>query len=96
MRTTVTLSYRAGVAVRALAAIFGGYALTAIAMALLARSVPASRVEAVMTATLLSFLCYACIVMWVFAVRSAARACIGLAGATAVLGAALWYMARPA
>lgn len=82
--------YRAGVAARLLAAIAGGYALTAISMSLLAVLLPASRVDAVMTATLLSFPVYAVAIMWAFAARSARRAWIGLLAPAAILGCALW------
>jgi len=82
--------YRAGVAVRLLAAIVGGYALTAIAMSLLAVLLPASRVDAVMTATLLSFPLYAVAIMWAFAARSAWRAWAGLLLPSALLALALW------
>ena len=56
----------AGVALRAALAVAGGYALTAAGMALLARTLPVTRVEAVIAATLLSFLCYALIAMACF------------------------------
>lgn len=82
--------YRAGVAARLLAAIAGGYALTAIATSLLAVLLPASRVNAVMTATLLSFVFYAFAIMWAFAARSAWRAWAGLLLPAALLGCALW------
>lgn len=85
-----TTLYRAGVAVRLLAAIVGGYGLTAISMSLLAVLLPASRVDAVMTATLLSFPVYAVAIMWAFAARSAWRAWAGLLLPAAVLGCALW------
>ncbi|WPB59467.1 iron transporter [Xylophilus sp. GOD-11R] len=81
------LRYRGGVAVRALAAILGGYGLSALAAAVIAIALPAVRLEAAVAATMLAFVVYPCAVMWVFAARSAARALLGLALPSAVLGA---------
>ncbi|GFE81427.1 iron transporter [Steroidobacter agaridevorans] len=88
--TALTPSYRLSVASRALAAIIGGYALTALATFALAIFLPMSRAEASMTATLASFLIYACVVLWVFATRTAWRAWAGIIGSTVVLGALVW------
>lgn len=87
---SLTASYRLAVASRALAAIVGGYALTALAITALAIFLPLSRAEASLTATLLSFLIYTCIVIWVFATRSATRAWIGIVAPMVVLGALVW------
>ncbi|MFC4311148.1 DUF3649 domain-containing protein [Steroidobacter flavus] len=87
---SLTASYRFAVASRALAAIVGGYALTALAITALAIFLPLSRAEASMTATLLSFLIYTCVVIWVFATRSATRAWIGIIAPMIVLGALVW------
>lgn len=83
----LTASYRLAVASRALAAIIGGYALTALATTALAIFLPLSRSEASMTATLLSFVIYTCVVLWVFATRSATRAWLGIVAPGIVLGA---------
>ncbi len=88
-RGSAGLQYRLGVASRAVAAIAGGYLLAALAAAVLALTLPTSRAEAAVTGTLVSFLVYAVAVMWVFAARSAARAWLGLALPSAVLGLAL-------
>lgn len=87
---SLTPSYRLAVASRALAAILGGYALTALATFALALLLPMSRAEASMTATLLSFLIYTCVVIWVFATRTAWRAWAGIVAPAAVLGALIW------
>ena len=58
--------YRLRVFARLLAAIAGGYALTVAITWLLAVLLPQSRVDAVMTATLVSFLVYAAIILCVF------------------------------
>jgi hypothetical protein len=88
-----TVRYRLGVASRALAAIGGGYALAAgstIALALALRSQP--REEAVMLATLPSYLIWAGAVIWVFAARTAGRAWLGLLVPGLALGAAIWVL----
>lgn len=89
MKLNHELQYRLGVASRAIAAILGGYALTALATALLAVSLPMARIDAVLTATLLSFTVYTCAVLWVFAARSALRAWIGIVLPAAILGLGL-------
>jgi hypothetical protein len=80
-------SYRLSVASRALAAILGGYALTALATFALAIFLPLSRAEASMAATLSSFLIYSCAVIWVFATRTAWRAWAGIVALMLALGA---------
>lgn len=87
---SLTASYRLAVASRALAAIVGGYALTALAVTALAIFLPLSRAEASMTATLLSFVIYTCVVIWVFATRTAWRAWAGIVAPAVVLGALVW------
>lgn len=80
---------------RIVAALFGGYALAALtSVATLA--LPMARSEAVLTGMLASFLVYAGAVIWVFAVRSATRAWVGLLVAALPLLAAassVWWKA---
>ncbi len=83
------LRYRLGVAVRALAAIFGGYGVSALFAYVLALVLPTARVEAAVTSTLVAFVVYPGAVVWVFAARSAAQAWLGLLWAALPL-AALW------
>ena len=74
---------------RILAALFGGYAVAALAsVAVLA--LPADRTQAAISGTLLSFAVYAGAVIWVFAVRSATRAWVGLLLAAIPLLLAAW------
>ncbi|MGJ7579416.1 DUF3649 domain-containing protein [Variovorax sp. RHLX14] len=77
---------------RIVAAIFGGYALAALSsVAVLA--LPVDRTQAVIGGILSSFAIYAGAVIWVFAVRSARRAWVGLLLAASVLAvpaAAVW------
>ncbi|WP_311223806.1 MULTISPECIES: DUF3649 domain-containing protein [unclassified Acidovorax] len=88
--------HRWGVASRALAAIVGGYVLSALCATAMALWLPLARAEAVTTGALASFAVYAGAVVWVFAARSAGRAWVGLALPSAVLGAALWLVLRGA
>lgn len=81
--------WRAGVASRALAAIAGGYLLAALAATALAVWPPLHRAEAVITATLASFIVYLCAVLWVFAARTALKAWLGIAIPAAMLASAL-------
>lgn len=83
-------SHRAAVALRALAAIVGGYVLTALATTAMAIFLPMAPAEASLTATMLSFAIYACIVLWVFATRSAMRAWTGIVVSSLALWALMW------
>ena len=77
---------------RVLAATLGGYAVTSLAMSLLAltlSSIPGSNnADRVLIATLLSFVLCPVIVILVFSTRSAMRAWVGL-GLAAVLMSAV-------
>lgn len=66
------------VAWRTLAAVAGGYALSAAACVALSVALPMARAEAVVTATLLSFVIYTVAVLWAFATRSVTRAWLGI------------------
>ena len=85
--------HRWQIASRVLAAAAGGYALSALAMAdlalLLQRLSGATRAEAVLIASLCSFVAYTGVAVGVFAARSAGRAGIGL-GLAGLLLAALY------
>lgn len=91
---TVTAAYRLAVASRALAAAVGGYVLAWFATIVLSLAWPAPKAQAVMWATMISFLVYALAVIWVFATRSAARAWAGMLGASAVLALLAWLLAK--
>lgn len=64
---------------RIIAAIVGGYGFTYAFTAALARVLPVNKVDALISATLLSFAVYTSAVLWAFACRSARRAWAGLA-----------------
>ena len=74
-----------------MAAVGGGYALAALT-SVAALALPMTRPEAVLTGMLLSFVVYALAVVWVFAVRSAARAWAGLLAVAAPLLLAAWLV----
>lgn len=78
---------------RILLASMGGYVLCALATALLATSLPMTRVNAVLSATMLSFLVFTGVVMWAFYTPHLRRLWIRLGGACGVLGALLWLHA---
>jgi hypothetical protein len=80
------------VAGRVVLAAAGGYAVAALATALLSLVLPMPRPEAVTTATLLSFAVMVGIVVVVFAARSLTRAAAIVGGLALVLGAALWLV----
>lgn len=92
MKLNEDVRYRLGVASRAIAAIIGGYALAAASTAVLSLVLPLPRVDAVMTATLLSFTVYTCAAIWVFAARDALRAWLGIGVPTIVMGLGLWLL----
>jgi len=85
--------HRFAVASRVLAAVAGGYALAAgftIAAALALRELP--REEAVMLATLPSFMIWAGAVVWVFSARTALRAWVGVLVPGVLCTLAIWWL----
>ena len=66
---------------RIVAAILGGYGFTYAFTAALARLLPLDKVDALISASLLSFAVYTGVILWAFACRSATRAWLGLASA---------------
>ncbi len=99
MKQGISAGYRMAVASRAMAAIVGGYAVAALATGCLslalARWAGMARPEAVVAATLLSFLWFALAVVWVFAADTAWRAWSGLLMPAAVLALG-WFALRGA
>ena len=74
---------------RILAALFGGYALAALC-SIAALALPIDGRQAVFTGMLAGFLLHAGAVVWVFAVRSAWRAWLGLV----IAALPLWLIAQ--
>ncbi|WP_374608617.1 DUF3649 domain-containing protein [Diaphorobacter nitroreducens] len=83
------LRYRLGVASRAFAAIAGGYVLSALVATACAIWFPGTRAEGAILGMLVSFVTYTLAVMWVFAVRTAGRAWLGLLLPSIALGLAI-------
>ena len=67
-------AHRWNVASRTLLAIAGGYAMAALATASLSLALPLPRAQAVMAATLLSFVLYCALVIWAYSANTARRA----------------------
>ena len=86
--TTLPVSYRLAVTSRVLAAVFGGYFVTALASVCLTLWVPMARTEAVVTGMMSSFVVYLLAVIWCFACRTAWRAWFGLIVTSLVFAAA--------
>ena len=63
---------------RLLAGLLGGYVFTYALTAALAQVLPFNRVDALLIATLLSFLFYTLAIIWAFAARSTWRAWLGV------------------
>lgn len=64
---------------RICAALLGGYCFTYAFTAALARVLPLDKVDALVTASLLSFAVYTLAILWVFSCRSARKAWGGMA-----------------
>ncbi|WEE79645.1 DUF3649 domain-containing protein [Comamonas testosteroni] len=93
MKATSPLThYRLAVASRSLAAVLGGYVLASVSTAALSLLLSSlmSRVEAVMTATLLSWVIYAIAIAWTFYARTAWLAWAGVLLPALALGTALY------
>lgn len=95
MKPGPSLGYRIGVAMRVVAAAIGGYAFAVAFAYALARALPMSRSEATAAATMLGVVAMSGAVIWVFAVKSAWRAWIGIALATLIFGVAAWLLGPP-
>lgn len=81
--------YRWLITLRVLLAILGGYLLTNLASILLAYVLPLSKSDAVMTALLLSFVIYTCVVLRVFSVRSLRKVFLEMLCITLLTGIAI-------
>lgn len=84
--------YRLMVGGRTVLAIFGGYAVAALATAFFSLVLPLDRSEAVAASTLASFAVMAGAVVWVFSARTLGRAALGLAIPALCLGLGLWLV----
>lgn len=75
---------------RIAAALLGGYLFTYAFTAALARLLPMDKVDAMVTASLLSFLIYTLAITWVFACRNTRRAWAGMALALPLAAIGFW------
>ena len=73
IRPPITPRYRLAVTSRIIAALVGGYLVAYASAALLTVVLPMSRINRAVTASLLSFVVWAVVAIWVFAARSAWR-----------------------
>ena len=87
---TGLIQRRFKVLLRVSVAIGGGYAFAVVASVGLLRWLPLPPEQAVMSALLLTYFFYTVAVLWVFAVRSTWRACLGLVLPTLLLAWWLW------
>ena len=69
---------RRDVAVRIVAAVAGGYAVSNVAAVGLAHVLPLPRADAVMAGVLATFLLYAAAVVWCFGARTVRQAWLGI------------------
>lgn len=82
-----------GVVARVLAAILGGYAVAYAFTAALARLLPLAKVDALIIASLLSFVIYTLAILWAFAARDAWRAWAGMGVALPLAAIGFWPLA---
>lgn len=78
------------VATRVVLAIPGAYAVMAACTMLLARLIPAARLDATLWSTIVAFGIYAALVVWVFAASTALRAGLVLLAIGVVAGLGAW------
>lgn len=78
-----------------LAAVPGGYALTSLVTAAIARVLPTTRVEAAVTGMLLFFLLYAVLVLWAFSTRTPGRMWLWLMALGVLSGTTLLTVPMP-
>lgn len=88
----ITPALRWAVAARVAAAALGGYTLTSAATVLLALLWPVPRAQAVLWATMLSFVIYTVVVIWAFTTRTAGRAWAGMVLGSAVCSLLAWLL----
>ncbi|MEM7585904.1 MAG: DUF3649 domain-containing protein [Acidobacteriota bacterium] len=80
------------IASRVLAAAIPGFLLTNTAGILLTFLLPGDKLSAVATATILSYLLYAAIILWIFSVQRLRTVWIALLSAVVVTGGGAWLM----
>jgi hypothetical protein len=78
------------IGLRTALAVLGGYAFTYAVTGALARLLPLARIDAVVVATLLSFVVYLAFILWVFAVHSLRPVLIALGCALPLAAIGFW------
>ncbi|RIV80915.1 iron transporter [Aurantiacibacter xanthus] len=89
---TMSARYRWTVASRVAAAALGGYALTSAATVVLTLLWPLPKAQALLAASMLSFVLYTIVVLWAFHCRSLRRVWTVMALGTAMLALAAWSL----
>jgi hypothetical protein len=79
MRVSIGTARRLSVLSRVLAAAVGGYVLINLANLALSVLLPGEQYKALLFAMQISFVIYTVVIIWVFSVRSATKAWLGLA-----------------
>ena len=95
-RRSIGWRYRGNVALRVFAGTLGAYLVMALTAALLARTLPMSRVEAVTVATMIAYLVAPAVTIWAFLASGPWRALGGVAGAAGLLAIGAWAAGQPA
>lgn len=85
------IRYRFQVLLRVLAGFIGGYILTGYMTAITALLLPMTRADAVVLSSMLSYLWFAGIIIWAFAVKSLLKLCLIVT--MLIAAAATLYMA---
>lgn len=84
--------HRLGIALRAIAAVIGGYALASLVSALAALTLPLPREEAILAGSLVALAVYPAVAVWCFAASGLGRVWIGLGVPGGLLALAVWLL----
>jgi len=94
--SALSAGYRWMVASRVLAGFFGGYLVASVATSVLAllivRMSGHPRADALLIATMFSFVLYACLIIWAFSASRATRVWLGIVACMALLWPLWWWL----
>ncbi len=82
------------ISLQAMAGIFGGYLLASASTLFLSVILPFSKTEAVITASLFSFVVYPLAFIWIYAQQDVKRALLGMLGPSVTLIAIAWLLSK--
>ena len=82
------------ISLQALAAILGGYLLASASTLFLSAVLPLSKTEAVITASLFSFVVYPLAIIWVYARQDVKRAWLGMVVPSVILVTIAWLLSK--